>query len=643
MRSVGRLTVRASAVLAICLVVLRCAVWAADPAAKPAEAKPAETKPVEAKPAEKKADADKPTEKKPAEADTKAVGDSAGKKSSLTSRQQELAESYRHLEDVLLRMGELSAATDPRRAALLKKAIAQSKEQLIGVQFEQLVKQLDKEQYAKALENQAVLDKDLQQLLELLLSENREKRLESEKARIGKYLKEVNELIKKQKSLQGRTASAADPKPLSGEQRELADRTGRLADTMRQNENGATTPPAAKDQPDKRGEKSGSPDKKPEGQKPGEGKSDAKPGEGKPEKKDANSGQKSADGKSGDRSSKSSKSSKGYKGDKSSKSQKGSPSQDKPPQGGPKSPEAEGKAKDGQKPAQGEGAPSDSSPPEGENADQQDPSNPTRQKVEQARRRMIEAEKRLEEAKQKDAFEAQEQALRELEEAKAQLEEILRQLREEEMQRMLTMLEARFRKMLNLQREVLEGTVRIDKTPEPERNHDFEIESGRLASKEGEIVVEVDKALLLLRDDGTAVAFPEAATQMRQDMQQVATRLAEAKTGKVTQSIEEEIIASLEEMIDALKKAQKKLEDKKQRPSSGGGGQGEPPLVDVLSELKMIRALQMRINSRTERYSKLIDGEQAEAADLVAALRELAQRQSRVYQITRELESGRGP
>ena len=46
----------------------------------------------------------------------------------LALEEQRIAEKYKHLEDVLLRMAELSAATDPRRAALLKKAVAQSKD-----------------------------------------------------------------------------------------------------------------------------------------------------------------------------------------------------------------------------------------------------------------------------------------------------------------------------------------------------------------------------------------------------------------------------------------------------------------------------------------------------------------------------------
>ena len=75
---------------------------------------------------------------------------------------------------------------------------------------------------------------------------------------------------------------------------------------------------------------------------------------------------------------------------------------------------------------------------------------------------------------------------------------------------MLAMLEARFRKMLHMQREVYEGTVRLDNVPPPERTHNHEIESGRLSGKESEIIVEVDKAMMLLKEDGTAVALPEA-------------------------------------------------------------------------------------------------------------------------------------
>ena len=255
---------------------------------------------------------------------------------------------------------------------------------------------------------------------------------------------------------------------------------------------------------------------------------------------------------------------------------------------------------------------------------------------------MIEAQEKLDDAQREGAVEKQEEAIRELEQAKAELEEILRQLREEEIARMLAMLEARFRKMLAMQREVYEGTIRLDKVPKPQRSSNHTIEASRQSGKEQQIVVEADKALLLLREDGTAVAFPEAVEQMREDMQQVVYRLARAKVGQITQAIEEDIIAALEEMIEALKKAQEDLEqDNRPPPPNQPNRPQYPPLVDILAELKMIRALQMRINTRTQRYSKLIEGEQAEQVELIDALQRLAEREQRIHRVTRDLELGK--
>jgi hypothetical protein len=194
--------------------------------------------------------------------------------------------------------------------------------------------------------------------------------------------------------------------------------------------------------------------------------------------------------------------------------------------------------------------------------------------------------------------------------------------------------------MLQMQREVYEGTVRLDKVSAADRTHNHGIEAGRLSGKETDIVVEVDKAMLLLRQEGSAVALPEAVQQMREDMQQVSRRLAQDKVEKITQTIEQEIIAALEEVLDALKKAQKDKDDKKKSQSSSSSQQ-DPPLIELLAELKMIRALQMRVNRRTQRYSKLIEGEQADKEDLIEALQNLAVQQKRIHRVTRDLELGK--
>ena len=129
----------------------------------------------------------------------------------------------------------------------------------------------------------------------------------------------------------------------------------------------------------------------------------------------------------------------------------------------------------------------------------------------------------------------------------------------------------------------------------------MEIAGGRLSRKQRLIVHDADRALILLREDGTSVAFPEAVEQAREDMQAVANRLAEVKFGEITQALEEDIIVALEELLPAVQQALKELREQKASQQRGGGEPGEQPLVDQLAELRMIRALQMRINRRTKR------------------------------------------
>jgi hypothetical protein len=139
------------------------------------------------------------------------------------------------------------------------------------------------------------------------------------------------------------------------------------------------------------------------------------------------------------------------------------------------------------------------------------------------------------------------------------------------------------------------------------------------------------------------VAFPETVEQIRDDMQQVTTRLSKVDVGRVTQGLETDIMAALEETIAALEKELKNLEKNRTPPgqSPGAGQAAEPPLVEKLAELKMIRSLQVRINTRTKRYGEMIAGEQADTPELLEALAQLAKRQARVHQATADLSQRR--
>jgi hypothetical protein len=547
----------------------------------------------------------------------------------LSVDQARLADRFKRLEEVIGRLAELSAASDPRRAKLLREAIAQSREQDIHVRFESVVKLLEEERLSAAATNQTELQKELDGLLTLLLKADRDRELTSERERIRRYLKEVGRLIRTQKGIRARTEGGDEFTPLGEDQQRVAGETGKLGSDIAKTEGDKTKDDEPKESDTK---------------KPGSTEDDDKNRDDSDRPKES----EESDGKSGDSQSKSGDPSDAQKGSKSSDAKSGEPKSGEPQDGksskSGESKQGEGKSSESQQPGQPseDGEPSEEE--RGQQSDQpQDPAKRASKRLQDAQKNMEDARKKLDEAQRKGAAELQREALKKLEQAKAELERVLRQLREEEMERTLTQLVARFRKMLELQNLVYDGTVRLDRVPEAERDHDEEIEAARLSRQEAQIVTDADKALLLLHEEGSSVAFPEAIEQMRSDMRQITERLAAAKVNKITQGLEQDVIAALEETIATLEKAIKDLEKKKtpRGQSPAAGQQAEPPLVDKLAELKMIRSLQMRIYKRTQRYGEMIEGEQAETAELLEALADLAERQQRVYQATADLEQGR--
>jgi hypothetical protein len=256
---------------------------------------------------------------------------------------------------------------------------------------------------------------------------------------------------------------------------------------------------------------------------------------------------------------------------------------------------------------------------------------------------MRKAQEKLDEAKRRDARQEQEKAIEELETARAELEEILRQMREEEVERLLVQLETRLRTMLRAERAVLAGAEKLS-AEQSQADRERQLEAVRLSREQTLIGLDASKALTLVRDDGSAVAIPEALEQVRDDATQASARLARGDVGGTTRGILQDLVTSLEEMLAALEKAQQEQKSGQQNNQGGRPAEpGEQPLVDKLAELKMIRTLQMRVNSRTKRFSKLLaDGtEQADEPELLDALERLAARQHKIERAAHDIVTGR--
>lgn len=521
---------------------------------------------------------------------------------SLAEEQRRVAEKFKRFEQVIKLLAQFSDEADQDQAKLLRQVFAESQGRSLDGKFDELVKVLQERQLARASGDQQEMTRQLEELLAMLLAAERGKELKSEQARVKEFIKQIKLMINKQMELEGRTADG-DPKEVAPDQEKLAGSAAELAKKMAQGKpnadsaSGKPQPAEAAPQEPKAGEK-----------KPG----DSKSGEKKPD-----------DSKSGESKPTESKPSESQSGD--SKPSEGKPQSGSPQQGKP----SDGKPQQGQ-PQQGEQGPQQA---------QKSPLDSPQKRVEEAQRRMEEAQKRLEEAKKDGAMKEQEEAIRELEQAKAELEEILRQLREEELARLLEQLERRFTEMLRKQEAVYRDTKGLHAVPLASRGKGEEIESGRLSREEGLILVDADKALSILNEEGSAVAFPRTVEQMRDDIAQTVELLAAVKVDELTLAIEEDVIAALKELIEALQQAKKDMKDKKPPPPGESQGENEQPLVDRIAELKMIRALQLRVNRRTRLINETVDV--AADAGALEMLRKLSQTEQEVFEITRDIVLGK--
>jgi hypothetical protein len=515
--------------------------------------------------------------------------------SPLEERQEELAEQFRDLERSLLRLADLLSASDPRRAAVLRRAFEQADELDIDARLANIVGFLRDGQLIKAGSAQGGAIENMRLLLDLLESGDSDRRLTNTKEEVKRYLSKLSKLIAKQRDIEGSTESGGAAEPLAERQESVADETRALAEEL-----GGFA---------KRLDERGGQNEK---------------------KEDPASEGKSSEGKSSEGKSSEGKSSEG-------KSSEGKSS--------------EGKSQDAGDSESGESGESQQSPEGSDGDDEASRARRSRQRLDAAGKRMKQAQERLEEARRKEAREDQEKAIEELETARAELEEILRQIREEEVERLLVQLESRIRAMLRSEKGVLAGCDKLQATASSAQPataaqaRERELEASRLAREQSAVAADAGRALVLVRDDGSAVAIPEALEQVRLDCLQSAARLGRGDVGATTRGIVQDVVTSLEEMLAALEKAQREQQQRQQQGQGGGrpSQPGEQPLVDKLSELKMIRTLQMRINTRTRRFAQLLDEgvEQAEEPDLVDAVRKLAERQVKVERAARDIATGR--
>ena len=480
---------------------------------------------------------------------------------SLASREAELLERYRDLERSFLRLADLLAVSDPRRAGVLRSAFDRARQEQVQDRVAAIVIMLEQGQLLKAGTSQQDALAQFRGLLELLESGAGEQQLSDTSKEVRAILGRLATLIARQRALEGQTEAGEAVGELAEKQRVAADEAAALGDDV-----GRFAERFGHDRGD----------------------------QNEPQKAD-------------------------------------------PPAAGAE-----------QTPGDGHPAPAeDQRPATDEQHDEQDDDGSrarrTRQRLEAAEKKMRQARERLDGAERGEAREAQQRAVEELETARAELEEILRQVREEEVTRLLVQLEARIRGMLKAERGVLADAEKLSAVAAAQAERERQLEAARLSREQGAITVDAAKALTLLRDDGTAAAIPQALEQVHDDSAEAAARLTRGDVGRDTLGLLGDLVVGLEEMLAAIEKAQQAQQADEASPAGGrASAPGEQPLVDKLSELKMLRSLQLRVNTRTQRLSRLVDAaeEQPGEPELRAVLGRLAERQRAIERATRDIVEG---
>lgn len=557
----------------------------------------------------------------------------------LNEAEASLSRRYKQFERTLLQMAEYLRKTEPERAELLVRAIGKSKEDRVNLQMDQIIDLLKSDQLGDAIGREQHLVSNLKGLLELLQSEDRRHQLEEEKKWLESVQQEIGKLSVREKELRRATEKGARLGPLADRQGKIGGETKSLLekidqqDSARNASNKKNAADKAARSADGEGRKEGANKENPDKQtsnKQGPEKQSAdkqKPDKQNPDKEKTDK-QKPGGPSDSKKEGKNSQASKAKPGNPSQKSKPGDRNQQPPQQSENSSPE--------------------NSPQEP--SENQSPSEPTekktpgREQLEQARRAMQQAEEELRRLEGNKALERQDEAIRKLADAKARLEKILRQLREEEQEIMLTSLEARFAKMLLMQIQLHLDTVTLSKTGKNAWTPRHFGKARDLSVAETAISEEALRALTLLKEEGSSVAFPKGVEQVRDDMLTIAQRLGKNDVGELTQSIEKDVIESLEELVAALQSEienRKKPENQRRQRQRQGGEPGEKELVEKIAELKMLRSLQLRVNRRTKQLGRLIPGEQATSDDVAAQLQSLARRQAEIQEATYILASGR--
>ncbi len=266
-------------------------------------------------------------------------------------------------------------------------------------------------------------------------------------------------------------------------------------------------------------------------------------------------------------------------------------------------------------------------------SEQPESETPGKPQIGRAARQMGSAADALGEGRPDEARSQQQEAVEQLQQALDELDDALRQVRREESEETLAALEARFRNMLNREQRVLAAVTALDEKGAENWTRVEQLRLAEATQAQHAVYDDCRSTLRILLDEGTTVIVPELLRQMADDMSEVASRLAGLDTSARTRLVLEDIIALLEEMLQAVEKKREddaRLEKEGQQQQSGNGAR---PLLPGSAELKLLRGSQLRLNERT----LMLAGKDASDERHARAMSQLGRRQRQLADLALQM------
>ena len=174
--------------------------------------------------------------------------------------------------------------------------------------------------------------------------------------------------------------------------------------------------------------------------------------------------------------------------------------------------------------------------------------------------------------------------------------------------------------------------------PDKELNHADEQRASKLADTQGELAGRIGT---LSRDDDLKAV--DVIVWMNQQVTEAMTtsqnRLKKQQLDQQLATAEQTSMDRIQMIIDALKEEQAKPQEFNSGGGGGGGGGGQQPLVPPAAQLKLLKAMQVVVNTQTQDIDKNLKGAASDADkhEYLSEAHQLGGKQDQIHTIADKL------